>query len=173
MCKPLKVQEIKIISKFGICIINILNSVKNVLEVYTSRSNQTGVNSSLNKGRNVNNVSNYISNSAIANPVHSVVFPKAERFRNIEPEGLGGPYLLPDIKNKRSTNLGYGERVNFAREDSPSPGTYKLQNFVDYNNKHKNFTIAGRLNYKVKNTINILIFSVILGKIILAPVIIT
>lgn len=74
-----------------------------------------------------------------ANRFKSAVFPEwAQRT-----EGPDSIYDLPDLMKKRSTSLGYGERLDFTvrrdNEVSPSPQKYNLGRGFVNNRKGKSF----------------------------------
>ena len=82
--------------------------------------------------------SNFQSSNSLQNSSYIWSFPKTERYKRKDYLKYNDNiYNIPDLKNTRSTNLGYGSRLNFTTryilKNSPSPATYHLKSLFEIN----------------------------------------
>lgn len=71
-------------------------------------------------------------------------FTKANRFLPTLRSSCDIYYTVPDIKSKRSTSFGFGNKLNLSLDNSvaPPPGTYAPERLFDKSPKNRGYSFG-------------------------------
>ena len=100
--------------------------------------------------------SQFFSSNALRNSSYCWTIGKDKRIKDkLYKKYNDNIYNLPELKSKRYTTLGYGDRGKTwddQRNHFPSPATYKIKTVFDWNLLHKKGkTIGEKLNYSKRD----------------------